>query len=102
MVNYIFYFRNASDIKTGKGRAKKYVTIDHNYESKTMPGVFVAGTASHSLDWRKSAGGFIHGFRYTGIVFDGLHVFYILYLLNYINFFGPKLTNKAVSLSLPH
>ncbi|KAK7111989.1 FAD-dependent oxidoreductase domain-containing protein 2-like [Littorina saxatilis] len=58
-------FGNASDIKTGKGRAKKYVAIDHNYESKTMPGVFVAGTASHSLDWRKSAGGFIHGFRYT-------------------------------------
>lgn len=28
--------------------------------------MFVVGTASHSLDFRKSAGGFIHGFRYTG------------------------------------
>jgi hypothetical protein len=27
----------------------------------------VAGVVSHSLDWRKSAGGFIHGYRYTGI-----------------------------------
>ena len=25
-----------------------------------------AGVASHSLDYRKSAGGFIHGYRYTG------------------------------------
>ena len=25
-----------------------------------------AGVATHSLDWRKSAGGFIHGYRYTG------------------------------------
>lgn len=26
----------------------------------------IAGTATHSLDYRKSAGAFIHGFRYTG------------------------------------
>ena len=25
-----------------------------------------AGTASYSLDFKKSAGAFIHGFRYTG------------------------------------
>ncbi|KAK7087884.1 FAD-dependent oxidoreductase domain-containing protein 2-like [Littorina saxatilis] len=58
-------FANYSDITTEKGGAKKYLSIQHNYESKTMPGVFLAGTSSHSLDWRKSAGGFIHGFRYT-------------------------------------
>ena len=29
--------------------------------------VLVAGVVSHSLDYRKSAGGFIHGFRYTGM-----------------------------------
>jgi len=27
--------------------------------------LFFAGTATHSLDFRKSAGGFVHGFRYT-------------------------------------
>lgn len=27
----------------------------------------LAGTNTHSIDFRKSAGGFIHGFRYTGI-----------------------------------
>ena len=26
---------------------------------------FAAGVATHSLDYRKSAGGFIHGYRYT-------------------------------------
>ena len=25
----------------------------------------VAGTSTHSVDYRRSAGGFIHGFRYT-------------------------------------
>lgn len=27
--------------------------------------LYIAGTAAHSLDFRRSAGGFIHGFRYT-------------------------------------
>ena len=30
-------------------------------------GSSVAGTNTHSIDFRKSAGGFIHGFRYTGM-----------------------------------
>lgn len=28
--------------------------------------MFVLGTAAHSRDYRMSAGGFVHGFRYTG------------------------------------
>lgn len=39
------------------------------YEGKDTPGLFVLGTAAHSRDYRSSAGGFVHGFRYTG---DGL------------------------------
>uniref|UniRef100_A0A7N8WNL2 FAD-dependent oxidoreductase domain containing 2 n=1 Tax=Mastacembelus armatus TaxID=205130 RepID=A0A7N8WNL2_9TELE len=35
------------------------------YEGRNTPGLFVLGTASHSRDYRASAGGFIHGFRYT-------------------------------------
>uniref|UniRef100_A0A3B4YPZ7 FAD-dependent oxidoreductase domain containing 2 n=1 Tax=Seriola lalandi dorsalis TaxID=1841481 RepID=A0A3B4YPZ7_SERLL len=35
------------------------------YEGKSTPGLFVLGTAAHSRDYRSSAGGFIHGFRYT-------------------------------------
>ncbi|XP_068192921.1 FAD-dependent oxidoreductase domain-containing protein 2 isoform X2 [Antennarius striatus] len=38
------------------------------YEGKNTPGLFVLGTASHSRDYRQSAGGFIHGFRYTARV----------------------------------
>ncbi|XP_070580581.1 FAD-dependent oxidoreductase domain-containing protein 2-like [Ptychodera flava] len=44
---------------------RKYPIISHNYESPTTPGLFFAGTNTHSLDFRQSAGGFIHGFRYT-------------------------------------
>ncbi|XP_029014406.1 FAD-dependent oxidoreductase domain-containing protein 2 [Betta splendens] len=35
------------------------------YEGEDAPGLFVLGTASHSRDYRSSAGGFVHGFRYT-------------------------------------
>ncbi|XP_067998458.1 FAD-dependent oxidoreductase domain-containing protein 2 [Melanerpes formicivorus] len=49
----------------GKGYKKKYPQINPNYESRSTRGLFVLGTASHSVDFRKSAGGFIHGFRYT-------------------------------------
>ena len=50
----------------GRGRTKKYPKIGYNYESVDNRNMFFAGTATHSLDFRKSAGGFIHGFRYTG------------------------------------
>lgn len=56
---------NNTAITRGKARAKKYPAINHNYESVDLKGLFYAGTASHSLDFRKSSGGFIHGFRYT-------------------------------------
>lgn len=51
--------------KRPKGSTKKYPKIEQNYESTVTPGMFFSGTITHSLDWRKSAGGFIHGFRYT-------------------------------------
>lgn len=35
------------------------------YEGRGTPNLFVLGTAAHSRDYRLSAGGFIHGFRYT-------------------------------------
>ncbi|XP_068672051.1 FAD-dependent oxidoreductase domain-containing protein 2-like [Montipora foliosa] len=46
-------------------RSKKYPSIKADYESTTVPGLYFAGTNTHSIDFRKSAGGFIHGFRYT-------------------------------------
>lgn len=34
------------------------------YESVNVPGLFFAGTLMHGHDYKKSSGGFIHGFRY--------------------------------------
>ncbi|XP_028395270.1 FAD-dependent oxidoreductase domain-containing protein 2-like [Dendronephthya gigantea] len=48
-----------------EGKKKKFPEIKGNFESKRVPRMWIAGVASHSLDWRKSAGGFIHGYRYT-------------------------------------
>jgi len=49
-----------------KSRKAKYPKIDHGYESADYPGLYYAGGATHSLDYRKSSGELIQGFRYTG------------------------------------
>ncbi|GFN81983.1 FAD-dependent oxidoreductase domain-containing protein 2 [Plakobranchus ocellatus] len=59
------FANKTSALSQEKAFSKKYPVIHHNYESKSTKGLFYAGTCSHSLDFRKSAGGFIHGFRYT-------------------------------------
>ena len=55
-------------------RKKKYPLIYDDYQSPDYPGLYFAGTNTHSLDFRKSAGGFIHGFRYTGTAHVPLQV----------------------------
>ncbi|XP_046721793.1 FAD-dependent oxidoreductase domain-containing protein 2 isoform X3 [Silurus meridionalis] len=40
-------------------------TVTAWYEGRGTPNLFILGTAAHSRDYRMSAGGFIHGFRYT-------------------------------------
>ncbi|XP_077195744.1 FAD-dependent oxidoreductase domain-containing protein 2 [Paroedura picta] len=61
-------FNKSVGLMHGKGNKKKYPLIKPSYEAKATRGLFVLGTASHSVDFRKSAGGFIHGFRYTARV----------------------------------
>jgi len=65
MIIYVVLFRDMLPSRR-KDVEFKYPQIYHNYESVDYPGLYYAGTVTHSLDWRKSAGGFIHGFRYTG------------------------------------
>ncbi|XP_051904744.1 FAD-dependent oxidoreductase domain-containing protein 2 [Hippocampus zosterae] len=48
--------------KNAKGR---FPRVTAWYEGHGTPGLFVLGAAAHSRDYRKSAGGFVHGFRYT-------------------------------------
>ena len=45
-------------------KAEKYPTITHKYESVNNPNLFFIGALMHSIDYKKSSGGFIHGFRY--------------------------------------
>ncbi|XP_058164732.1 FAD-dependent oxidoreductase domain-containing protein 2 isoform X2 [Dasypus novemcinctus] len=64
--NFDFSIFNSSlRLSSGGVFSKKYPLIKASYESKGSRGLFILGTASHSVDYRKSAGGFIHGFRYT-------------------------------------
>lgn len=62
---YFIYF-SESLFTRGKGRVKKYPVISDDFQSTDTDGIYFAGTNTHSLDFRESAGGFIHGFRYTG------------------------------------
>lgn len=43
----------------------KFPEITPLYESTVSKNMYFTGVATHSIDFRKSAGGFIHGFRYT-------------------------------------
>lgn len=43
----------------------KYAVMTGEYESINVPGLYFAGTLGHGKDHQRSAGGFIHGFRYT-------------------------------------
>lgn len=43
---------------------RKYPHITPTYESSNNKNLFFIGSLMHSLDYKKSSGGFIHGFRY--------------------------------------
>jgi hypothetical protein len=43
----------------------KYPVMTSEYESANVPGLYFAGTLAHGKDHLKSAGGFIHGFRFV-------------------------------------
>lgn len=47
------------------GRRKKYPNITPDHQAVNVSGLYFIGVISHGIDWRESAGGFIHGFRYT-------------------------------------
>ncbi|XP_006816538.1 FAD-dependent oxidoreductase domain-containing protein 2-like [Saccoglossus kowalevskii] len=62
-------FDKSVHVEPGRIKGKeKYPAITHSYEAFNVPGLFFTGTNTHSLDHKKSAGGFIHGFRYTARV----------------------------------
>lgn len=42
-----------------------YMEVASNFESVNVPNLFVSGALMHFRDFKRSAGGFIHGFRYT-------------------------------------
>ncbi len=58
----IFEFPIATD---GGRTGKKYPQLTAEYESTSATGLYAAGTLAHIRDFRRSSGGFIHGFRYT-------------------------------------
>lgn len=43
---------------------KNYPVLNYKYESINNENLFFIGSMMHSLDFEKSSGGFIHGFRY--------------------------------------
>jgi hypothetical protein len=56
--------------KTANG---KYPHINEKYESSNNPGLFFIGSLMDSHDFKRSSGGFIHGFRYLIRYFFQLH-----------------------------
>ncbi|CAK0798717.1 unnamed protein product [Prorocentrum cordatum] len=54
-----------ASVPVSTSHAGKYPEITAGWEVRGVPGLYVAGTLTHSLDFRRSAGGFVHGFRYS-------------------------------------
>lgn len=57
-------FNDSMKFSHANGRIKKYPVINADFESADWSNLYFSGTIAHSLDFRKSSGGFIHGFRY--------------------------------------
>ena len=51
----------------------KFPKITNNYESISNTNLYFIGSLMHSLDYKKSSGGFIHGFRYLIKLFLNLN-----------------------------
>ena len=49
---------------------RKYPQLTPEYESTNVPGMFFCGTLAHGKDWKRAAGGFIHGFRCEALPFS--------------------------------
>lgn len=56
-----------------------YPMITDTYESLDNKNLFFIGSLMHSLDYKQSSGGFIHGFRYL------IQYFYNLHYKNYVD-----------------
>jgi hypothetical protein len=46
-------------------RLQKYPLQNYDYRSRNVPGLYFAGALAHERDYKRGAGGFVHGFRYT-------------------------------------
>ncbi|XP_008328988.1 FAD-dependent oxidoreductase domain-containing protein 2 [Cynoglossus semilaevis] len=58
-------FHSSARLQNSENAKGRLPSVTAWYEGENSPGLFVLGTAAHSRDYRQSAGGFIHGFRYT-------------------------------------
>ncbi|KAK2187134.1 hypothetical protein NP493_177g02007 [Ridgeia piscesae] len=58
-------FNSSLNIKKSERAEDKFPLIGYDYQLRDVEDLYIAGGASHGPDYRKSAGGFIHGFRYT-------------------------------------
>lgn len=72
----------------------KYPSISNKFESANNKNLFFIGSLMHSLDYKESSGGFIHGFRYL------IEYFY------HINYDGKldtlQFTNKNINSLVNH
>jgi thioredoxin reductase len=76
----------------------KYPKIKPHYESNNNKNLYFIGALMHSLDFKKSSGGFIHGFRY--LIKNFVNINYELgfdiniYKGNYVNLLAKQIYHK--------
>ena len=55
----------AVNVRPALDRTRKYPKQNYDYSSANVKGLHFAGALTHERDYKRGAGGFIHGFRYT-------------------------------------
>lgn len=95
--NFFYSWHRSTKPIRGYGRKRKFPLVNADYEFVNVPGMYILGAAGHSLDFRKAAGGFIHGFRYTGNVYPA-HLLDLALDITDINFVKKKISRYMADL----
>ena len=62
---WFFCFLFFKQVRPVLDRLQKYPLQNYDYRSRNVPGLYFAGALAHERDYKRGAGGFVHGFRYT-------------------------------------
>ena len=56
---------NTLNLNITMDEKNKFPKLSSDFSSVSYPNLYFIGAAAHGIDYKKSSGGFVHGFRYN-------------------------------------